>query len=752
MPAINHSEYQNELERINYTLGYIDKNLEDLEEKRVIESNKLLGMKKRYNSDNSQNYIDMMIQTMLNDRIDLKIRNLHVAKLKPYFARIDFIEDGKEEKEKLYIGKMSLMREEDNTIIIVDWRAPIANLYYDGRIGNENYDCPDGKISGQLVLKRQYVIDNRILHEIMDIEITTNDELLQQSLGSNADNRLKDIVSTIQAEQNKIIRSNMFVPLIIQGAAGSGKTTIALHRIAYLIYAYEESFIPENFMIIAPNKLFINYISEVLPELGVDRVHQTTFEELAMHIIEKKIKIIDYNQKLIDIIEKNDGKLKEISTLKSSLKYKDMIETYIKVFEKLILPRENFKLFDYTIIKLDEINNLYYKELVYLPVNKRIENIIKYISKRLKDKKEWIIENLQDECDKKVLQLKYLPESPQRQKMIIEVLDEKDEKIHKINTYSKNAICKYIKKISKNPIQIYNEFIKDEKLFNIISKKIFTIDEFKYLREHTEKVINSGTYEIEDLAPIMYIAYMIFGIPEDLTIKHAVIDEAQDYSIFQFYVLKKILKESSFTILGDLCQGIHSFRGTTDWSHVIENIYIEEKCEFLTLAKSYRTTVEIMNCANKVIELLKDDKLFLAQPVLRHGDNPIIVKKDCLTDVSKDIVKKIKEYRESGYKSIAIILKKQDECERVFKEIKDKIDGIELISGKIDKYNGGVVIIPSYLSKGLEFDIVIIGNANSENFQNNELDAKLLYVSMTRPLHKLLIYYVGEKTIFIDNK
>jgi DNA helicase-2/ATP-dependent DNA helicase PcrA len=189
---------------------------------------------------------------------------------------------------------MCLTRDEDQKLIIVDWRAPIANMYYESRLGDASYQCPDGKISGTLSLKRQFSIEKGRLEEIFDIDITTNDQFLQSYLGASADNRLKDIVSTIQAEQNRVIRANMERPLIVQGVAGSGKTTIALHRIAYLIYNYGKSFVPENFMIIAPNRLFLNYISEVLPELGVERVKQTTFEDFAREVIHEKYQIKDH--------------------------------------------------------------------------------------------------------------------------------------------------------------------------------------------------------------------------------------------------------------------------------------------------------------------------------------------------------------------------------------------------------------------------------------------------------------------------
>ncbi|HBE79413.1 MAG TPA: DNA helicase, partial [Firmicutes bacterium] len=241
MPANQHPAYPEELAHLNYTLNYVEKSLATTISRKKQVGREVAQRDPRYLDRNSQEFIDLMVNTQLLSGADLKLRNLETARQKPYFARIDFHEDGKPEKEQLYIGKMCLTRDEDQRLIIVDWRAPIANMYYESRLGEAGYQCPDGEIKGQLSLKRQFSIDKGQLEEIFDIDITTNDQFLQSYLGASADNRLKDIVSTIQAEQNRVIRADMNRPLIVQGVAGSGKTTIALHRIAYLIYNYGQS-------------------------------------------------------------------------------------------------------------------------------------------------------------------------------------------------------------------------------------------------------------------------------------------------------------------------------------------------------------------------------------------------------------------------------------------------------------------------------------------------------------------------------
>lgn len=260
------------------------------------------------------------------------------------------------------------------------------------------------------------------------------------------------------------------------------------------------------------------------------------------------------------------------------------------------------------------------------------------------------------------------------------------------------------------------------------------------------EILEEGSLELEDLAPLMLIKYYILGLDEKFSIRHILIDEAQDFSLFQIYVLKRIINSNSFTILGDLSQGIHSYRGIQSWNDIEKYIFNEGNFLFLTLEQSYRTTVEIMNAANMVIKALADDNLPLAKPVIRHGDCVKVNEMKNLKEIADSISVKIKELQQEGFKSVAIICKTLQECKELKAELNQLKIKIELITGAEKEFYGGVVLIPAYLVKGLEFDIVIIANASKQVYKNDELDIKLLYVAMTRPLHKLYIYSIGEKT------
>ena len=745
----NHPAYKEEKERLDYTLQYLSQYYEMLTSRKMTIDETVDKGKKHFNSENSQNYIDLMISTKLQDTFSQRLRSLKRAHSKPYFARVDFTEDGTDNAEKIYIGKVSLIREEDNKFLIVDWRAPISNLYYEGRIGNSSYLCPDGLIKGKIHLKRQFTIENGELLDLFDIDITTNDEFLQACLGANADNRLKDIVSTIQAEQNRIIRADMWKPLIVQGAAGGGKTTIALHRIAYLLYTYEKSCTPDNFMIIAPNRFFLSYISEVLPELGVENVRQTTFEDFAFEIIGKKYKITDPNQNLADFInssslnnEKNEM-TKKISHFKSSLIFKDIVEKYMNNREKSFIPHDDFKIEDITVYTYEDIQKLFLYEYNSLPFMKRISEIKKHLTTALRQSREKILQSAELKYAKKLHVIKSSAEDcPERRKIIIELLDERDRIIERIKKSSKTLLKEYVDGIEPlTPLEYYKDMINDKNNFN------FPDNEYLSLKNS----INSEYLSLEDLAPIMYIKYIVYGLSEKIAIKQTVIDEAQDFSLFQLYTLKHILKNSSFTILGDLCQGIHSYRSLTNWNDVYKYIFNGENCTMLTLEQSYRTTVEIMEAANSVIACLKDKNLPPAKPVIRHGESVKVCIKQSINEVACSIKDNLVKIHDDGFKSCAIICKTSDECIKLNTLLKKMDVSASLLSGKEKVYTGGTVIIPSYLAKGLEFDAVIIADASYKIFTEDELDIKLLYVEMTRPLHRLYIYSCGRPASALRN-
>ena len=732
--------FKNESEKLQQTL----KKMEDEEEHL---NNTLLTNTSIYSKDD-------YVRAHLIYLGEKKLKELQKMKQKPYFARLDFKEKN-EQEEKLYIGKLSLIDNDTHKPIIIDWRAPIANLYYDGRIGKAEYKCLNEVIEGDILLKRQFIIENGKLEKYSDIDLTTNDELLQEALGQNADSRLKNIVSTIQGEQNKIIRANMFKPLIVQGVAGSGKTTIALHRIAYLIYNYEKEFNPDEFMIIAPNRFFLNYISEILPDLGVENVKQYTFEDFAYEVIGEKLKITDENEKLVQIVNDKNCKNKEIlineSKFKSSINFKKIIDTFLMELEESFLPVEDFCIENHTIMKYDIIQNLFKNKYSKNNFVERILKIKTDLIFSIKKESQMIIEKIKNERTKKIENLynRNLDEDEIRTERI-KIFEEKEKILKILETKPEKLVDKYIKSIKrKKGIDYYYDFIK-----NYIPKIEIDEELKEYIVNNTLSNLKKKNITYEDLAPIIYLEYKINGSKISGKLSHIVIDEAQDYGEFQFDVLKTVLNSTSMTILGDLSQGIHYYRGIENWNRFMEVEFKDENVEFRVLSKTYRTTKEIMNLANSVISKLPEyekESIVLGEPVIDVKNCINICKCENKIEIINNIKQRINEYKNAKYKSIAIIGKSKEECEYIYKELNKTSKDVNLIKDKDAEYNAGISIVPSYLAKGLEFDCVIIFNANEDNYRMNSLDIKILYVVITRAMSKIDIFFTNTKSKLLDN-
>lgn len=733
-----HIDFKEEEKYLNYTIGYMRRHRDEIMiEKSKIDSAVEYSLS-HYNDENAEQFNELVINQALQYGLKIKEKGVERSLKKPYFARVDFCEACKSKIQKLYIGKISLLDEEKGEFLVLDWRAPIATLYYEGRIGEATYNCPDGDINGRISQKRQYSIENAKLLDIFDIDITTNDEFLQASLNSLKDNRLKDIVSTIQEEQNRVIRANMWKPLIVQGAAGGGKTTIALHRIAYLLYNNElES---KKFMIIAPNRFFLSYISDVLPELGVEEVLQNTFEDFAVEIIGEKLEVIEPAVVLESILNGNVNLSKE-SQFKSSLNFKLMLDHFMKILENRIIKEEDFKVGDYTLFSYKEIQRFFIKDYSYLPLEKRKNEIKKNLTNKLKRDKKSIVEDIELYYEDKIngVRRKYRYDCAERREEIINLANSREEAIKKAKNKMKTMIGSYIKNIEvDSPLNYYIEFLESLRgykggiLDSLISR---TIDN-----------LNNKKVDIEDLAPLMYIKFRVNGLDEKISLKHIVIDEAQDFSLFQLSVLKEILNSSSLTILGDLCQGIYSYRGVNNWEDINKLIFNGE-AQMMSLEQSYRTTIEVMECAKEVLKAL-DESYPLPKPVIRHGDKVTIDE----VENFKFLVEYIEEdLKNSNFKSIALICKDLDECKEVYKELQSRKIDCSMIKGGEKEYKGGIVVIPCHLVKGLEFDWVIICNCSKNNYTLSKLDTKLLYVAMTRPIHKLSIYYIDGKSSLIES-
>lgn len=701
------------MDDLEYEKKKLEKVEEELEEIQSGEEQILRTLPKKYGNN------PVLLSNLMSSTAT-KITNIARMKEKPYFARIDFKEDKKPNKEKLYIGKVGVI-DLDGKVVITDWRAPVSTLYYDANLGKVEYNAPEGKIKGELSLKRQIIIQNKNVEEIFDVDSVSDDELLKPYLGASADNRLKNIVASIQSEQNNIIRKSIEKNLIVQGVAGSGKTTVALHRIAYLMYNNANRYKANQFMVIGPNRFFINYISNVLPDLDASNAVQVTYEELASDFTCEKLIFEDSTKKLSDIIDKKAPK--DYLKFKSSLKYKELLEKYLNNYEKTVISDTGVIINNIQVLSKDEVMETF-NEVIGECLEQRLDMTARVLSNRIKND-----DTIYNRVKNRMLELEKNEENIDKKRKIAK--QELNMLKDLTNTGFEKQIKKYVSISNLKSINIYKDFVEN------VDKLYLENDvDINSLKENTLKSLKSRIIENEDIAAIMFIRLYLFGNGEYKNIKCVVIDEAQDFGIFSYFVLKKLLSNATFSIFGDMAQGIYSYRAIGDWNEIKENVIFD--AEFLNLKKSYRTSIEIMNEANKVSEAIGLGK---ANPVIRSS-GPIIK-----TNIEKDkealyIVNRVKEYQSQGFKSIAIVYKDQTnmmDLNRLLK--KEKIES-EIIYKDQEKYNGGVCILTSYLSKGLEFDVVIIADADDSIYlSNNILDMKLLYVAMTRALHKLELIY-----------
>lgn len=639
-------------------------------------------------------------QTMIENLTEIyleKIRLMEKSLNKPYFARLDFKRNGESDIEELYIGKVGVIDEKNNNIII-DWRAPVSSMYYDSNIGDASYKAPEGICTGKLLLKRQYEIENKQLKSYQDVDTVSNDELLKPYLEASVDNRLKNIVSTIQHEQNRIIREPVNKNLIIQGVAGSGKTTVALHRIAYLVYNNRENIKPEQYLIIGPNKFFVNYISGVLPDLDVEDVKQLTYDELCSEILQENITLIDEDIKLLKSI-KNEKEL-TYQKIKVSMQFKKALDKYIKEIKESTIPIYG--------VRINE------KEIISNEFIKQIYNSFEELDEYDNIKTRLMRTNLFFE--------KYI-----------------DENIEQYREYSekelKKALKTYFNKLIPKIPKIYQNFLSNLDKYLEISEDIKEQVKINIINLKNKK------FEFEDLSSLIYLKAKINGIDEYGKYKQIVIDEAQDYGEFTFFSLKFILKNAAFSIFGDLAQSIYQYRSIENWESVLNNTF-RYQGEIQYLLKSYRTTTEIMDSANNITKYIK---LNTAKPVIRHGKKVSFIKYKEKNEQIALIKRILEQYKTQNYKTIAIICKNEEEAQELY--IKLEMNDIKNITLNDTEYNGGICIITSYLAKGLEFDGVIISNSGEEEYNSNKIiDMKLLYVAMTRPLHELTILYKNDIT------
>lgn len=623
--------------------------------------------------------------------IDRKFRELTILQPSPYFGKVTFKEKDFEGDDYIYIGRFGITPQEAYEPVVVDWRAPVAALFYAGKLGEVEYDAPLGKVQVDIEGKRQFIIKKEKLLGMFDSEIDVKDEILQMVLTKKAEEKLKDIIMTIQQEQDNIIRLPREKTIVVDGVAGSGKTTIALHRVAYLLYNYRK-ILQDKVLILGPNNIFMEYISTVLPSLGEIGVKQQTFTEFALDLLDIN-NIMDFRDYMEKIINKDEDFTKEV-LFKIS-------EGFIKELDKFTeaLNEKYFKVqdivFDNEVIVSEESVKELFDYYKYMPLFRTSKKIKRILFAKIRD-----------------------------------VRDEKVREIEKVYRESIDKLSEEERILEETSLM----FQKRLKIREVIQEVIITKKSLEWL--DNEEVITlyndlNGNKQltVDDLAPILYLKLKLEGLKLDEEIKHVVIDEAQDYSLLQFIVIKELTKCNGFTIVGDRNQRLLPLIGEVPMlklEKVIDNV------EQFNLNKSYRSTKEIMEYANNY---LKDDKIV---PLVRRGEEVIEKEFKSKEEFVEEVRETIHKMRNEGLESIAIVCKNLKETKKIASLIKEKT-GIKVLDRENIIYNKGEIVIPAYFAKGLEFDAVIIVNSEADEELKED---KLKYVMATRALHQLYVYNI----------
>lgn len=591
----------------------------------------------------------------------------------PYFGRIDFLE--KKENSKVmptYIGIHTFYDPESRATLIHDWRAPVSSMFYDHELGEAGYRSPSGEIKGEISLKRQYRIRGGKMEFMIESALTVHDDILQKELSSNVDDKMKNIVATIQREQNQIIRNEDIRTLIIQGVAGSGKTSIALHRIAYLLYTFRDSISSKDILIISPNKVFSDYISNVLPELGEETVPETSMEQILSGVLEHKYKYQTYFGLVNELLEKPSSSLIDRIAYKASFGFISELDKFILHIENTYFKAADVKLTKYITIPAPFIEEQYLRFNRY-PIRRRFDAMADYMLDMLK------------------IQYAFT-----------------------VTTAGRNLLKKEIRLMfaGNNDIQVYKDFFKWTNNPGM----------FKMRKGHT--------LEYSDLAPLAYLHLALEGNGnQPFRVKHLLIDEMQDYSPIQYKVIQKLFPCRK-TVLSDAGQSVNPYGSST--AETIQKSLTAS--EIMKLCKSYRSTFEITDFAQKIHPNAE------LEPVARHGEKPQILQFGSAVEELSGIMGLISTYRKSGYKSLGIICKTEQQAREMADVLKSYANDISFLSSQSSAFVQGIVITSAHMAKGLEFDEVIIPQTDERNYRS-EIDKSMLYVAVTRAMHRLTLTF-----------
>lgn len=695
----NQIDFLNEQAKLDNTLEIINSEMLKYLEKRKVVTKYILDARKKYieeYKDDEDQIIDYFdhenyVKEEAYKTIDKRLMEFTKLKEAPYFGKVTFKEDDNI-PEEIYIGRYGLTLEDSYEPVVVDWRAPIASLFYKGSLGAATYNTPAGEMNADIIGRKQLIIKKGQLKGVFDSALDVKDEILQMVLTENSSDKLKDIVMTIQKEQDEIIREDRNKVIVVNGVAGSGKTTIALHRVSYLLYNFRKQ-LGDKVLIFGPNDVFMDYIAQVLPSLGESNIAQSTFENFAKEeigIVNEPIR--GFSRYVEDVIDGNTSELEEYK-YKSSQEFVKFLDEKISVLNEEYFNIQSVKFDGEEIVSVDEIKELfdgYYKDM---PLFRRSEKIRRILTSKIKDKRDELYYALLKEIKEKK-----------------EKLSEEELKIESNNLeFLRRMRIREIVRMVMNSREELDSWINHESVVELY-----------------KNMTNTRSLGYMDLSAILYLMIKLEGKKLKREIKHIVIDEAQDYSYLQFEVIKEITGCKSYTIVGDSNQRLIDTNEECAMIN-LEKVFTDQEFDIknFSLNKSYRSTQEIMEYANKFLD---EEKIV---PLVRRGESVMEEEVFDESEFIDTVISIIEDYEEDNCENIAIIFKGRNELRKYAPLIKERIS-IQNLDNEEIIYKGGKVLIPAYLAKGLEFDGAII-------IEEGEIQPLIKYIMCTRALHRLAV-------------
>ena len=661
-------------------------------------------------------------------------------KKKPYFARVDFKESNEKKPETIYIG-LGSFADRDDHFLIYDWRAPISSIYYDGKLGEVSYNSPEGEITVDMTKKRQFMIKDGKIESMFDTNESIGDQMLLEVLSEKSSTQMKSIVTTIQQEQNKIIRNTSADLLFVQGAAGSGKTSAILQRIAYLLYRYRGNLTSSDVIMFSPNQLFNDYIKNVLPEMGEQNMVQMTYWQF----VSRRLPGMEVESLFKQFEDQNSDT--NISAFKDSVNFFNLVTRYAKHLNKrgMIFKNVYFRDKKKPYFDKEKIKDIYYSFNENYKLANRIdatrEELIKMLNRKIAPevKKNWVMQAIEGLSRDELNELYDRPDQ--------EFSSEKEEE----KFLGRKIVVKALKPVS-NKIN-HNQFINMRaqylsflravpKMTDLSKWNISEEDWQKHIEEVKENFKKHNIY-MNDVSAYLYLYDLITGRRTDYEMRYAFIDEIQDYTPFQLAYVKYNFPRAKFTMLGDLNQAIFTKDESRSLLKQISGLFDPKKTDVVQLTKSYRSTKEITDFTKQILR--QGEKI---EAFNRRGPKPALWGRSTEQEAIEALVK-ILDKNNENQRTTAVITKDLASAKQVAEQLKQKGEKATLIATANQRLVPGTLVVPSYLAKGLEFDAVVMWDASKENYHKVD-ETQLVYTITSRAMYELDIIYIGEKSPLLD--